>query len=194
MGISHARAYTKLEGFEICGVVTRSLGSSQDMVDELGPIPQYVDFNQALGETKPDAVSISSYTETHFPYTISALDFGCHVFVEKPLAINQKELDLIFDFYQKKSVEKILHVGYNRRFSPHAIKVKNLLGDASDMNIVATMNAGYIPPDVWVHDMKVGGGRIIGEACHFIDLMIFITGSLVEDHTVVNSIMILVLE
>ena len=53
-------------------------------------------------------------------------------------------------------------------------------GDASDMNIVATMNAGYIPPDVWVHDMKVGGGRIIGEACHFIDLMIFITGSLVE--------------
>ena len=48
MGISHARAYSKLAGFEICGVVTRSLGSSQDMVEELGPIPQYVDFNKAL--------------------------------------------------------------------------------------------------------------------------------------------------
>ena len=127
-----------------------------------------------------DTVFITTRHNKHASMVLESLKSEKHVFVEKPLAINQNELDLIFDFYQKNSVKKILHVGYNRRFSPHAIKVKNLLGDASDMNIVATMNAGYIPPDVWVHDMKVGGGRIIGEACHFIDLMIFITGSLVE--------------
>ena len=138
------------------------------------------DYKEILGDKSVDTVFITTRHNKHASMVLESLKSEKHVFVEKPLAINQKELDLIFDFYQKKSVEKILHVGFNRRFSPHAIKVKNLLGDASDMNIVATMNAGYIPPDVWVHDMKVGGGRIIGEACHFIDLMIFITGSLVE--------------
>ena len=138
------------------------------------------DYKEILGDKSVDTVFITTRHNKHASMVLESLKSEKHVFVEKPLAINQKELDLIFDFYQKNSVEKILHVGYNRRFSPHAIKVKNLLGDASDMNIVATMNAGYIPPDVWVHDMKVGGGRIIGEACHFIDLMIFITGSLVE--------------
>jgi predicted dehydrogenase len=71
-------------------------------------------------------------------------------------------------------------VGFNRRFSPFIQKAKQLLGDAQ-MNIIATMNAGFIPLDVWVHDMRVGGGRIIGEACHFIDLMVFLTGSKVTD-------------
>ena len=81
-----------------------------------------------------------------------------HVFVEKPLAINQKELDLIFDFSQKNSVEKYCMLDIIEDFLLLLIKVKNLLGDASDMNIVATMNAGYIPPDVWVHDMVVEEG------------------------------------
>ena len=67
-------------------------------------------------------------------------------------------------------------VGYNRRFSPHIQKIKSLLGN-SPMNIIATMNAGYIPPESWVHDLKVGGGRIIGEACHYLDLLVYISGS-----------------
>ncbi len=69
-----------------------------------------------------------------------------------------------------------LTVGFNRRFSPHAIKVKKLIGEGP-MNVIATMNAGNIPANVWVHDLKIGGGRIIGEACHFIDLITFFTGS-----------------
>ncbi len=138
------------------------------------------DYKEILNDKSVDTVFITTRHNKHASMVLESLKSEKHVFVEKPLAININELDLIFDFYQKNSVEKILHVGYNRRFSPHAIKVKDLLGDANDINIVATMNAGYIPPDVWVHDMKIGGGRIIGEACHFIDLMIFITGSLVE--------------
>ena len=70
-------------------------------------------------------------------------------------------------------------VGFNRRFSPHAEKMKSLLG-TSQMNVIATMNAGNIPANVWVHDMLVGGGRIIGEACHFIDLITYLTGSKVK--------------
>ena len=67
-------------------------------------------------------------------------------------------------------------VGFNRRFSPFAEKMKRLLGDGPK-NIVATMNAGFIPQEVWVHDLEIGGGRIIGEACHFIDLCSFLAGS-----------------
>ena len=70
-------------------------------------------------------------------------------------------------------------IGFNRRFSPHTFKMKSLIGN-SEMNVVATMNAGAIPADVWVHDMAVGGGRIIGEACHYIDLIVYLTGSKVK--------------
>lgn len=138
------------------------------------------DYKKILIDKSVDTVFITTRHNKHANMVLESLKSEKHVFVEKPLAINQNELDLIYEFYKTNSVKKILHVGYNRRFSPHAIKAKKLLGDANDINIVATMNAGYIPADSWVHDMKIGGGRIIGEACHFIDLMIFISGSNVE--------------
>src|SRR5690606_7101320 len=72
-----------------------------------------------------------------------------------------------------------LIVGFNRRFAPLAQKMKGLLGEGPK-NIIATMNAGFIPPEVWVHDLEVGGGRIIGEACHYIDLCTYLTGSKVK--------------
>jgi predicted dehydrogenase len=76
---------------------------------------------------------------------------------------------------------QLLAVGFNRRFSPHSRQMKKLLGDTpGPLNIIATMNAGFIPPNVWVHDMKVGGGRIVGEACHFLDLMVYLSGSPIE--------------
>src|SRR5690606_1229841 len=77
--------------------------------------------------------------------------------------------------------DKTLTVGFNRRFSPFVLDAKKQLGQANvPVNVVATMNAGFIPQDVWVQDMAVGGGRIIGEACHLIDLITYLTGSLVE--------------
>jgi predicted dehydrogenase len=99
------------------------------------------------------------------------------VFVEKPLALTGDELEEIINHYDGSTT---LTVGFNRRFSPHVQKMKQLLGSAP-MNVIATMNAGSIPPNIWVHDMKTGGGRIIGEACHFIDLITFLTGSKVTD-------------
>jgi predicted dehydrogenase/threonine dehydrogenase-like Zn-dependent dehydrogenase len=113
----------------------------------------------------------------HAPIIVDSIKAKKHVFVEKPLALNYEELKNVNDAYTNGDVS--LMVGFNRRFSPHIQKAKSLLGE-TQMNIVATMNAGMIPANVWVHDMKVGGGRIIGEACHYMDLIVHLTGSLIE--------------
>jgi predicted dehydrogenase len=108
---------------------------------------------------------------------VETLNAGKNVFVEKPLALNEDELQQIIETYKKSG--KSLTIGFNRRFSPHIEKIKSLLG-TGQMNVIATMNAGFIPSNVWVHDIKTGGGRIIGEACHYIDLITFLTESKVK--------------
>lgn len=131
------------------------------------------DYQEILKDKETDGVMITTRHNTHASMVLKALAAGKHVFVEKPLALNEDELEQIIAAYDG-SVS--LTVGFNRRFSPHVQKVKQLVGD-TQMNVIATMNAGAIPPNVWVHDMKVGGGRIVGEACHFIDLITYLTGS-----------------
>lgn len=131
------------------------------------------DYQEILRDQETDGVMITTRHNTHASMVLKALAAGKHVFVEKPLALNEDELDQIIDAYDGSLT---LTVGFNRRFSPHVQKVKQLVGN-TPMNIIATMNAGAIPSNVWVHDMNVGGGRIIGEACHFIDLITYLTGS-----------------
>lgn len=129
-----------------------------------------------------DAVLITTRHNTHAQLSIEALSAGKHVFVEKPLALNFEELEQVEKAY--KSSNKTLTVGFNRRFSPFSKEAKQLLGDATTpINVIATMNAGFIPASSWVHDLRVGGGRIIGEACHLIDLITYFTGSLVDSVT-----------
>jgi predicted dehydrogenase/threonine dehydrogenase-like Zn-dependent dehydrogenase len=138
------------------------------------------DFDNVLSDPSINTVVITTRHNLHAPMTIKALSAGKNVFVEKPLALSKDELNDILDAYQKYG--GTLTVGFNRRFSPFVKKMKALLGsDNTPMNIVATMNAGYIPVNVWVHDLKIGGGRIVGEACHFIDLISFLTGSQVKE-------------
>ena len=135
------------------------------------------DYSEVLKGEDVDVVLITTRHNLHAAMVVEALDNNKHVFVEKPLALNNEDLNLIDAAYQKSKGS--LMIGFNRRFSPHSEKMKSLLGD-SPMNIIATMNAGAIPADVWVHDMKVGGGRIIGEACHYMDLMVYFTGSKIK--------------
>lgn len=136
-------------------------------------------YKQILNDEEIDLVLITTRHNTHADMVVQALEAGKHVFVEKPLALNQIELEAILNAYEKGSTT--VNVGFNRRFAPLASKMKSLLGDSSiPINIVATMNAGAIPPDAWVHDLEVGGGRIIGEACHFIDICTYLSGSLVK--------------
>lgn len=135
------------------------------------------DYDLVLNDKDVDLIMITTRHNLHAEMVIKALEKDKHVFVEKPLALNNDELTAIESSYSKHN--GTLMVGFNRRFSPHTQKIKSLVGNAP-MNIVATMNAGAIPPDVWVHDMAVGGGRIIGEACHYLDLMVFLSGSKIK--------------
>lgn len=134
------------------------------------------DYKSILSDPAVDLVMITTRHNQHAHMVVESLQAGKHVFVEKPLALNRQELDDILNVYDGS---KTLTVGFNRRFSPHMQKVKQLTGDVP-MNVIATMNAGHIPANVWVHDMKTGGGRIIGEACHYMDLITFLTGSKIK--------------
>ena len=111
MGASHARAYKKLKGFEICGVVTRSEESRNKLIESLGGgIKGYGDYDEALADAKPDCVSINTYPETHAEYTLKAFDAGAHVFLEKPVAVTVEEAQKVVD--AAKAANKKLVVGY----------------------------------------------------------------------------------
>ena len=126
-----------------------------------------------------NTVVIATQHNLHALQVIEALKQHKHVFVEKPLAINTDELLEIKSVYESIKGEKPkLMVGFNRRFAPHIIKMKNLLSSQDGPKIfIMTVNAGEIPGEHWTQDALVGGGRIIGEGCHFIDLLKFLTGS-----------------
>ncbi len=134
------------------------------------------DYMQVLNDPDVELALITTRHHQHARMVVECLRANKHVFVEKPLALNEEELNDITTAY---TGNKTLTVGFNRRFSPHIQKVKQLVGNTT-MNIIATMNAGFIPKEVWVHNMKSGGGRIIGEACHFMDLITFLTGSKIK--------------
>ena len=137
------------------------------------------DYHQILKDNEVDLIIITTKHHMHAKMVIESINAGKSVFVEKPLAINQNELNQIIEAYNSANVN--ITVGFNRRFAPMAKKMKKVLGSSTTpINIVATMNAGFIPKDVWVHDMEIGGGRIIGEACHYIDLCSYLTGSMVR--------------
>jgi predicted dehydrogenase len=117
MGRSHALAYHRLKGFEIVGLVTRSAASRAKLNQEMGGgYAEFSDYHEALKATKPDAVSISSYPDTHAEYAIAALDAGCHVFVEKPLAATVAEAETIVA--RAKASQRKVVIGYILRHHP----------------------------------------------------------------------------
>ncbi|RYF74727.1 MAG: Gfo/Idh/MocA family oxidoreductase, partial [Cytophagaceae bacterium] len=142
-------------------------------------------YQDVLDDPTVDLCVVTTRHNNHAKLVVEALQAGKHVFVEKPLAIYEDELTDVIAAYQaaNQSAERMVVVGFNRRFSPTAQKAKALLGGDSSgtvpMNIIATMNAGAIPANSWVHDRAVGGGRLLGEACHYVDLITYLTGSYV---------------
>lgn len=134
------------------------------------------DYRAVLENPDINTVFIVTRHNTHAPMVVQALSRGKHVFVEKPLAIDRSGLAAVkqaFDLAESRQ----LMVGFNRRFAPLAVEMHSLLaGRSQPVNVVYTVNAGAIPPDHWTQDPKVGGGRIIGEACHFVDLIRYLVG------------------
>ncbi len=152
--------------------------SGTTLAKKFGISNSTTDYKQILSDAEVDLVLITTRHDKHAGMVIEALEAGKHVFVEKPLALNSEELDQIIEVHAKQG--KTVNVGFNRRFAPLAVQMKKLVGNnAEPMNIIATMNAGAIPMSSWVQDMETGGGRIIGEACHFIDLCSYLAGSAV---------------
>lgn len=145
-------------------------------------------FTEASSDTEAmlanpviNAVAIVTRHDSHASLVVQALKAGKHVFVEKPLSIDLKGLEqvkAVYDTAHSENAGLQLMVGFNRRFSPQIQEIRRLLDSVKEPKVfVMTMNAGMIPADHWAQDNAVGGGRIIGEACHFIDLMRYMAGS-----------------
>ena len=133
-----------------------------------------------LWRTSINTVVIATKHNNHAIQAIEALSHGINVFIEKPLALTLDEVNLIDQAYHdaNQTNKPRLMIGFNRRFAPHITKMKQLLDKRkSPKSIIMTVNAGSIPKDHWVQDESIGGGRIIGECCHFIDLMRYLVGS-----------------
>ena len=142
------------------------------------------DIEDALNKIT-DSVVIATQHNLHASQTLAALKKDKHVFVEKPLALTCDQVDSIQDL-QKTSGNMVM-VGYNRRFSPHIKKIKQLLNNKPmPKTFIMTMNAGHIPKEHWSQDTEKGGGRIIGEACHYIDLMRHLAGSKIKSFTAIK--------
>lgn len=135
-------------------------------------------YSDILDDKEVNLVMITTRHDLHSKMVVQGLQAGKNVFVEKPMALNYQELENILQAYTNGNSS--LTVGFNRRFSSHVRRIKEIVPETSSKNMIATMNAGFIPENVWVHDMEIGGGRIIGEACHYIDLLVYISGSLVK--------------
>ncbi|RBA37492.1 MULTISPECIES: bi-domain-containing oxidoreductase [Acinetobacter] len=139
------------------------------------------DLDGLLNNKDINTVAIATRHNSHAYFVERVLSAGKNVFVEKPLALTVEEIEKIETIYnqniQNNQYARVM-VGFNRRFSPQVQKMKTLLDTVKEpKSFIMTMNAGAIPADHWTQDNAVGGGRIIGEACHFIDLMRFLAGS-----------------
>lgn len=136
------------------------------------------DYSKILEDDEVDAVMILTQHNSHAKFVVEALEAGKHVFVEKPLALTVEQLEKIRKAYEKHP-DRVIMVGFNRRFSPHARFIKkHFEGADGPFVVLCRVNAGYIEKSSWVLDPKRGGGRIVGEACHFIDLIQYLTGEI----------------
>ncbi|NYT84333.1 bi-domain-containing oxidoreductase [Pollutimonas harenae] len=138
------------------------------------------DTQAMIENTSINTIAVVTRHNSHARFVSAALQAGKHVFVEKPLAITLDELAEVEQAYTvaQERGGAYLMVGFNRRFSPQVQKMKALLASVNEpKSFIMTMNAGAIPADHWTQNKELGGGRIIGEACHFIDLMRFLAGS-----------------
>jgi predicted dehydrogenase len=159
---------------EIVAVATATGVSARASAVRFGAALASTDAGAVLEQAECDAVLIATRHDTHGAYAARALRGGKHVFVEKPLALDESELAEV----ERAAVESdgVLMVGFNRRFAPLAGQLQARLSGRGPLVITYRINAGRLPRSHWTHDPVVGGGRIVGEVCHFVDFAMFLTG------------------
>lgn len=164
--------------FEIRGIVSRTGANARSVAQQFHAAYAATDVSAVLDDPEIDLVLIATRHNLHASYALAALERGKHVLVEKPLALTEEELVKIEKFFARSvEGEPLLMTGFNRRFSPAIQRARQLLaGRRSPLIVNYRMNAGYIPPDSWVHGAE-GGGRNIGEACHIYDVFAALTGA-----------------
>ena len=175
--------------FAQAGVRLRRIASSGGVTSvhlgrKFGFAQATTDTAALLTDEAVDAVVIATRHNTHAEFVLRALAAGKHVFVEKPLALTVEDLQRIGD--AAKAASRVVMVGFNRRFAPQVQRIQALLGGApGPKSFNMTVNAGAIPANHWTQDREVGGGRLVGEGCHFIDLLRFLAGAPIVSHDVV---------
>jgi len=164
----------KNKNVKLKGLVTSTGLNSKQKGEKFGFEFCSTDFESLLKDDSIDSVFIATRHSTHAEYVIKGLKAGKNVFVEKPLCVNEEELNEIIKIYN--SSRSALMVGLNRRFAPMTKLMKEFLGAPGPMQMIYRVNSGNIPPTSWLHNPAEGGGMLIGEMCHFADLMQFISG------------------
>lgn len=177
MGTSHARAYHQLEDFEIVGLVSRKPASRQKLSDELGGLPMYGDFDEALATSKPDVVSINTYPETHAEYAEKSLNANAHVFLEKPIALTVEEGQKLVDLALSKNRKMV--IGYILRVHPAWAK---FIETAQDLGkpLVMRMNLNQQSSgDNWFTHKQLmkSMSPIVDCGVHYVDVMCMMTGA-----------------
>ncbi|SEI87504.1 Predicted dehydrogenase [Dyadobacter sp. SG02] len=138
------------------------------------------DYREILADNEVNLVIIATQHDHHVSITADAIRAGKHVFVEKPLSIDDWGITQVKSALQNALFPVSLTVGFNRRYAPHITRLRELL-EGSPMNVVINVNAGYVSRNAWIHDNARGGGRLVGEACHFIDLIAWLARSSITE-------------
>ncbi|NQX97264.1 MAG: Gfo/Idh/MocA family oxidoreductase [Flavobacteriales bacterium] len=164
-----------LKNENLINVATARATTARNAADKFGFDGCTGNADEVINDDKINTIFIATPHNLHANYVIKALQANKNVFVEKPLSLTKEELEEIAAAESKSSAQVM--VGFNRRFAPLVVALKKELNDSLPKAINYRINAGKLPADHWTQDPKVGGGRIIGEACHFIDLCAFIADS-----------------
>jgi predicted dehydrogenase len=169
-------ALRKMPGVTIQGVCSATGRSAQSEAKASGAAYCTTDYREILTDPQINAVLIATRHNLHARMVVDALEAGKNVLVEKPLALQRGELEEVMQA-ARDHPERLLMVGFNRRFSTHSRRIKtDLTALRPPFMLHYRVNAGYLPPESWVHDPEEGGGRILGEMCHFVDMLQFLTG------------------
>lgn len=177
-----------IPAFKAAGARLRSVASSAGVSGvhagrKFGFEETTTDTDRLFADAETNTIVVTTRHDSHARFVKQALQAGKNVFVEKPLCLMLEELTDIESLFASISRPPIIMVGFNRRFAPQVQRIKQLLGGVSGpKSFVMTVNAGAIPADHWTQDREVGGGRIVGEACHFIDLLRFLVGVPITGH------------
>jgi predicted dehydrogenase len=164
----------KEEGAMLATVATEGGLTAADVASRFGFEQTAATGEDILADDSIDAVVIASRHSSHAAFATAALAAGKAVFIEKPLALNHEELAAVEAAVQPAS---LLVVGFNRRFAPLVVRLKEELDQVAAPVLLARVNAGPLSDDHWLHDPQEGGGRLLGEACHFVDLLAHLAGS-----------------